>query len=135
MLQYTHIWNLLDQILSFIIAAFVTVAVNGICTHVFSFFGIAFTNTWTETVMHVLAFFGGIIATVFLFKGVDDFLYFRLSLGIPLTLDESKQCAFLIQTNFEGKWHTLEEIADLPQEQRKDALFVLAQARRPQISN
>ena len=130
MLQYTHIWNLLDQIISLIIALLISVIVNGVCKNVFSFFGMPFENTWTETALYVLAFIGGITGTVFLFRGIDDFLYFRLSLGIPLTLAESKQCDFLIQTNFEDKWHTLEEITELPRDQRKDVLLALARSQR-----
>ena len=132
-------WDFFCRIAALIVAMIVNAIILIFLQSVLSMIGIAFHNTSAETIIGFILFFGALIGIWFWGDGIPDYLYFRLSLGIPLTLDESRQCAFLLNIQkgdhwySSDKWRTFDEIREFPREQRKDVLFQCAEKERPKF--
>lgn len=60
------------------------------------------------------------------FSYITDYLYLRLSLRIPISVEESKRYSFLLWPNETGQWLPLTKIKSFPKHQRKQVLHEIA---------
>lgn len=90
-----------------------------VLSYILSFFGF----------LLFLAIWGGTIYVVFSFLiELPDYLYFRLTLGVPLSYKESQKYSILIQPQG-NTWRHLKELREIPAKERKQHLEYLYNLR------
>jgi hypothetical protein len=73
-----------------------------------------------------VCWFGLMALVIWSWGHVPDYLYLRFSLGIPISLKESKRYSFLLLPDERGRWLSLTKIKSLPKDQRKKFLHTVA---------
>lgn len=90
---------------------------------------------WVEGVIGLTsAIIGSVLGLYVYYKtagpflnNLSSFLYIRRDLKAKVTFNEAKLLSFLFVPNDSGKWYPLDHIPTLPEDQRKQQLFILAQ--------
>lgn len=123
-ISYTHDYDGCFRIAAFLGGAFVALFPAATCD--FLIMKVLGYDSVIRYVVSVPVFFvcwcGLIVLVIWCWGHIPDYLYLRLSLGVPISLKESKHYRFLLSPDENGGWFPLTKIKSLPKNQRKQFL-------------
>ena len=138
-ISYTHGWNLTVNIIRLALPAIIAAYLLEVSNPFIKPYFITIIGEKSdilfvlEAIIFIILFFIALIPIGFLTYGIDSFLYFRFTLGIPISLKEARNYDSLLELDDKGNWDSLSRIKNLPENERKCHLESIARSKKYNI--